>query len=93
MGQVLHGSATTTEAVRRAIQNSQESIRTLAKRHSINPKTVAKCVASNTWIEFNVTAAIAGNGTYSFVLATDSTDGITFSSREGGHPPQLVLKL
>ncbi len=50
-------------------------------------------VASNTWIEFNVTAAIAGNGTYSFVLATDSTDGITFSSREGGHPPQLVLKL
>ena len=42
MGQVLHGSATTTEAVRRAIQNSQESIRTLAKQYGINPKTVAK---------------------------------------------------
>lgn len=42
MGQVLHGSATTTETVRRAIQNSQESIRTLAKRYHINPKTVAK---------------------------------------------------
>jgi len=42
MGQVLHGSATTTEAVRRAIQNSQESLRVLAKRHGINPKTVAK---------------------------------------------------
>jgi len=42
MGQVLHGCATTTEAVRRAIQNSQESIRSLAKRYSINPKTVAK---------------------------------------------------
>src|SRR5712671_5833789 len=27
MGQVLHGSATTTEAVRRAIQHSQESMR------------------------------------------------------------------
>ena len=26
MGQVLHGSATTTEAIRRAIQNSQESL-------------------------------------------------------------------
>ena len=26
MGQILHGSAKTTEAVRRAIQNSQESI-------------------------------------------------------------------
>jgi hemolysin-activating ACP:hemolysin acyltransferase len=32
MGQVLHGSATTTEAVRRAIQHSQESLRALAKR-------------------------------------------------------------
>jgi transposase InsO family protein len=42
MGQILHGSATTTEAVRRAIQNSQESLRTLAARHGINQKTVAK---------------------------------------------------
>jgi hypothetical protein len=42
MGQVLHGSATTTEAIRRAIQNSQASLRTLAERHGINPKTVAK---------------------------------------------------
>ncbi|MGY3695627.1 hypothetical protein ACVIGA_005707 [Bradyrhizobium sp. USDA 3240] len=36
MGQVLHGCATTTEAVRRAIQNSQESLRALAKRYGIN---------------------------------------------------------
>jgi transposase InsO family protein len=42
MGQVLHGSATTTEAVRRAIQRSQESLRSLAKRYGINQKTVAK---------------------------------------------------
>ncbi len=42
MGQVLHGSATTTAAVRRAIQGSQESLRTLSKRYGINPKTVAK---------------------------------------------------
>ncbi|NJM81924.1 MAG: IS481 family transposase [Tabrizicola sp.] len=42
MGQVLHGSATTTEAVRRAIQYSQESLRTLAKRYGVNQKTVAK---------------------------------------------------
>jgi hypothetical protein len=42
MGQVLHGSATTTEAIRRAIQNSQESLRALSKRYGINPKTVAK---------------------------------------------------
>src|SRR4051794_2100046 len=42
MGQVLHGSARTTAAVRRAIQHSQESLRVLARRHGINPKTVAK---------------------------------------------------
>ena len=42
MGQVLHGSARTTAAVRRAIQHSQESLRCLARRHGINPKTVAK---------------------------------------------------
>lgn len=42
MGQVLHGSATTTEVVRRAIQNSQESLKVLADRHGINEKTVAK---------------------------------------------------
>ena len=42
MGQILHGSATTTEAIRRAIQNSQASLRELAARHGINPKTVVK---------------------------------------------------
>ena len=42
MGQVLHGGATTTKAVRRAIQHSQASLRALAKRHGINQETVAK---------------------------------------------------
>ncbi len=42
MGQVLHGCATTTEAIRRAIQGSQESLRSLSRRHGINQKTVAK---------------------------------------------------
>ena len=42
MGQVLHGSARTTETVRRAIQHSEESLRVLAKRYGINQKTVAK---------------------------------------------------
>ena len=42
MGQVLHGSARTTAAVRRAVQHSQESLRVLARRRGLNPKTVAK---------------------------------------------------
>lgn len=42
MGQVHHGSATTTAGIRRAIRHSQESLRALAKRYGINQKTVAK---------------------------------------------------
>jgi transposase InsO family protein len=42
MGQVLHGSARTTEAIRRAIQHSQEGLRALARRYGVNPKTIAK---------------------------------------------------
>ena len=42
MGHILHGSARTTAAVRRAIHQSQESLIILASRHGINPKTVGK---------------------------------------------------
>ncbi len=42
MGQVRHGSATTTHAVRTAIQRSQASLAQLSKELGINPKTVAK---------------------------------------------------
>jgi transposase len=42
MGQILHGSARTTSAVRRAIQDSQASLRSLAKRYGVNQKTVIK---------------------------------------------------
>lgn len=37
MGQVLHGCATTTEAIRRTIQNSQKSVAKLAEELSLNP--------------------------------------------------------
>lgn len=42
MGQIRHGSATTTHAVRAAIQRSQASISELSRELGINPKTVAK---------------------------------------------------
>ena len=42
MGQVRHGSATTTFAVRAAIQRSQASLAQLSYEFGINPKTVAK---------------------------------------------------
>src|SRR5680860_606245 len=42
MGQVLHGSAATTHALRATIQRSQASVAALAQRYALNPKTVHK---------------------------------------------------
>jgi transposase-like protein len=42
MGQILHGSAATTHAIRAAIQRSKAPLKELAARHGLNPKTVAK---------------------------------------------------
>jgi hypothetical protein len=42
MGQILHGSATTTHATRPAIQRSQATAKALAAQYGLNPKTAAK---------------------------------------------------
>ncbi len=50
-------------------------------------------IGTNIWVEYDVTSLVTGNGTFSFVLAADSTDGVTFSSRQGAQAPQLVVTL
>jgi myo-inositol-hexaphosphate 3-phosphohydrolase len=57
------------------------------------PLATVGAVQQNCYIEYDVTAAIPGNGSYSFVLATSITDGVRLSSREGAQPPQLILSL
>ena len=42
MGHMLHARARTTPEVRREIQNSKESLMTLAERYGLNPKTIEK---------------------------------------------------
>jgi PKD repeat protein len=46
-----------------------------------------------TWVEYDLTSAVAGNGTYSFVLKDGGTDAARFSSKEGANDPQLVVTL
>jgi hypothetical protein len=48
-------------------------------------------IAIESWVEYDVTALVTGDGTYTFALVADGTDGITFSSREGTSSPQLVV--
>jgi len=50
-------------------------------------------ITTNTWVEYDVTSIVTGNGTFSFVLAADSKNATTFSSRQGSEPPQLVVTL
>jgi len=49
-------------------------------------------IATGTWVEYNVTPLVGGNGTQSFVLVADSSDGADLSSREGSFPPELVIE-
>jgi len=42
MGQILHGSAQATEAVRRVIQRSEQSVSAPARRHGISRTTVQR---------------------------------------------------
>jgi hypothetical protein len=51
----------------------------------------AGAIAANSWAEWDVTKLVGGNGTYAFLLAGNSSDGVAMSSRESGVAPQLVL--
>lgn len=42
MGQIIHGSATTTHAIRAAIHRSKAPLKELAAQHGLNQNTVAK---------------------------------------------------
>lgn len=48
-------------------------------------------VSAGGWVEFDVTSAVTGNGTFTFALVPTSTDGIDFYSREDTSAPQLVV--
>jgi hypothetical protein len=50
-------------------------------------------LGTNSWVEYDVTSVVTGDGTFSFVLLADDSDGVIFSSREGDQPPQLALIL
>ena len=51
-------------------------------------------IVAGTWVEYDVTSLVSGNGPFSFVLATTSTDSVDFYSRNSGEAalrPQLVV--
>lgn len=49
-------------------------------------------ISPNTWVDYDVTSLVKGNGTFSVVLHSSSVDGVNYTSREAGsNRPQLVV--
>ena len=89
MGQILHGSAKTTHAVRAAIQRSKASIQELASRYDLNPKTVMK------WRKraFLYDAPMGPKVPRSTVLSAEE-EALAVAFREGrNEPAEIVAKL
>ena len=58
------------------------------------PLASAGTVVLNTWIELNVTAAITGNGTFSFGMSANNTNSVYYTSKEHStdYAPKLVIE-
>ncbi|HEX8681625.1 MAG TPA: DNRLRE domain-containing protein [Ardenticatenaceae bacterium] len=52
-------------------------------------------VRAQTWVEFDVTEAVTGDGTYSFVIGIGESNGLAMTSKEGNPEmaPQLVIEV
>ena len=50
-------------------------------------------ITAGTIVEFNVTAAISGNGIFSFGIKSTSSDAAKYHSKENSNDPQLVIEI
>jgi molybdopterin biosynthesis enzyme MoaB len=57
-----------------------------------SPLSSVSSVAIGNIAEFDVTAAITGNGTFSFGLSNNSSDDVHYSSQEGATKPELLVE-
>jgi hypothetical protein len=59
-----------------------------------SPLSTAGGTTSSSWVEYDVTAAITGNGTYRFALISPSPDELVMNSKEAANNrPELVIEL
>jgi len=49
-------------------------------------------VSLDAWVEFDVTPAISGNGTFSFGFKSNSTDLVWYASKEATNKPELIIE-
>ncbi len=56
-----------------------------------SPLQTLAAVSPSQLVEFDVTGAVAGNGTFSFAVDPASTNEVKYYTREGSVPPKLVV--
>jgi hypothetical protein len=52
----------------------------------------AGAIPSGAWVDLDVTAIVRTNGTYGFLLAPTSANGLDLESRQSAHRPQLIVQ-
>ena len=96
MGQVLHGSAKTTHAVRAAIRRSKATTAEVAATHGVNAKTVIKWRRLRSWFLAVMTMSRASGAVTSFWSSMASGTGGWRKSRPrwvlDDEPPKVVAR-
>ena len=91
------GSDSRSGGTIRRISNTtwRETSVTYATRPALDGPALATAgrVARGAAVDFDVTAAVGGDGLYSFALTTGSDDEVVYTSRETRTPPLLLLTL
>jgi hypothetical protein len=92
---VVEGSVNAPQLVRSGMQWDEMKV-TYGKQPNLYTAIADNgAVSSGGWIEYDVTKLVqrVGNSAYSFALLPQSADSITFSSKEGSNPPQLIIDM
>ncbi|MDC0711248.1 DNRLRE domain-containing protein [Stigmatella sp. ncwal1] len=88
-------ASTTGPAVSSTGASWQESTLTFQNKPAVGTRlSTVSTVTANSWAEWDVTAAVQGNGAVNLVVTSTGTDGTVFSSRETSQAdlrPQLVV--
>lgn len=58
-----------------------------------SPLSSLGAISNISTVEFDATAAISGDGSYSFAIKNNSNDAAIYSSKEGTGTPELVINL
>ena len=91
---VINPGPSAGTAARMSNTSWSEASVTYNTRPAIDGPTLSTlgAVSTGQWVDYDVSAAVTGNGTWSFGLRSDATDGVDYASREdSAHTPQLVV--